>query len=91
MGLLKSFLGLSASLYPAVYVALLAPKVEDFLLLLALAPTALVRPGAALCCALCCWLLALREASSGCMELLECGARAMQMLLACVSHARHVL
>ena len=42
MGLLKSFLGLSASLYTAVYVALLSPHAEDFLLLLALAPTALV-------------------------------------------------
>ena len=46
VGLLKSFLGLSASLYTAVYVALLAPHVEDFLLLLALAPTMLVRSAA---------------------------------------------
>jgi hypothetical protein len=42
VGILKSFLGLSASLYTGAYVALLAPHAEDFLLMVALVPPALV-------------------------------------------------
>jgi Nodulin-like len=41
VGLLKSMVGLSASVFTAVYVAAFRPRVFDFLLFLALAPAAL--------------------------------------------------